>query len=211
MSSIHWANIFSTVGGLSGAAAAAGAWRAAVVSNRTADAVARIERDRRQSELTPSFEITAEFVSDDQAKLNVHLKGPVALGYLNEVSISIDDDDMDRTVRLPSGRPDRRPTQEDIDNQVWGPFKFAHGGDGANEFGRTVTPFPLRVGRGRPLNMDRIRAPFWWEGSDANDRWDREQAGTPIRLVLVCRHEDLDPWTIPYPLDSLPPIHMTIG
>lgn len=209
MSGIHWANIFSAAGGVSGAIAAFGAWRAATTSNATAAVLARIEHDRRQSELTPDFNITWKADGDDRIRLNVHLRGPVELRYLDEIRIRIDDDDMDRTVHRPSGRSDGRPTQEDVDNQVWGPFKFAPSADGADQFGRTVRPITLHVGRGRPFNMERIRAPFWYEVDDPQRKWDQEQAHNPIRFVLACKRGDLE-WTIPYPVDPPVPTYMSI-
>lgn len=122
--------ITSTAAAGLSALAAIGSWNAARRANKTsaqaqatgerayetANAVARIERDRRREERRPQFDLTLEPRSPQHSMLNVHLAGPDELGEVESVSIRVDDDDKDRTHLTPGGA-----TREDIDNQIWGP------------------------------------------------------------------------------------------
>ena len=62
------------------AVAAVGSWRAARRANKTAETVARIERDRRHEERRPQFDLTLEARGPQHSMLNVHLAGPDELG-----------------------------------------------------------------------------------------------------------------------------------
>ncbi|MEU0198490.1 MULTISPECIES: hypothetical protein [unclassified Streptomyces] len=195
--SIPWTDIGTvSTAGLS-AIATWGAWRAAARSAKTADTVARIERQRWHADLTPDFKITIERGEGDRATLSVRLIGPVPLKRLDEIAIQIvSSDDMDRTARLPG-----LPTQEDLDAQVWGPCRFSHGADGADINGQTVAPFSLRVGAGRPFSIEQTRAPHWQEGQDVDRQWRDEWLSRPMRLVITCRREEFEPWVVPYDVE----------
>lgn len=187
----------NTGAAVASAFAAVAAWRAARRSNTTAEVVAKIERERWHADLTPDFNITIESVEGDRATMNVHLAGPLALRHLNEVAISIGNDDAERTAHLAGS-----VSQEELDAQVWGPYRFTYGADGADVNGRAVRPVPLHVGRGRPFAIEKTRAPRWQRGDDANERWRQQYDQTPIRLVLTCRSEGHEPWTVPYEVET---------
>ncbi|WP_086765411.1 hypothetical protein [Streptomyces bobili] len=191
--SIPWTDIGTvSTAGLS-AIATWGAWRAATRSAKTADTVARIERQRWHADLTPEFDISIERGEGDRATLSVRLIGPVPLKQLDEIAIRIvSSDDMDRTVRLPGDR-----TQEDVDAQVWGPCRFSYSADGADVNGQTVELFPLRVGTGRPFSIERTRPPHWQQGGNVERNWRDDWMNKPMRLILTCRREDFDPWVVP--------------
>jgi len=188
---------WGTVGALSTAAlstvAAFGAWRAAHRSATTADTVARIEQDRWHADLLPQFDISIERAEGDRATLSIRLAGPLPLCHLDEIRVEIvQSDDMSRIAALPGG-----PTQEDLDNQVWGPLRFTHGADGADENGKTVTPFSLEVGTGRPFSIERTRPPLWQQGDDRAARWRDQWLNKPMRVVLTCRREGFKEWVVP--------------
>lgn len=194
---IPWSEVASFSAAALSAVAAAGAWMAARRSNATADAVAAIERDRWHADLTPEFEITLGRSEGDRRTLDVQLVGPLPLRRLDSVAISIgSSDDAERTDRLPGG-----PSQEEIDAQVWGPYRFTHGADGADTNGHTVQPVPMEVGRGRPFSVERTRPPYWQEGNDREERWRDQWLGKPIKLVLTCRRDGFAPWVVPYEID----------
>lgn len=177
--------------------AAFGSWRAARQSNRTADAVARIERERWHADLTPQFRITIGEVRGDRATLDVQLTGPLSLRRLDEIAVAVvPSDDLDRTPRLAGS-----VSQEEVDAQVWGPFRFRPGADGADPTGHSVAPFALRVGQGRPFAAERTRPPHWEEGEDLVGQWRRRWAGRPMRLVLTCRRAGDDVWVVPYDVE----------
>lgn len=198
---IPWSQIatFSTAG-LS-AAAAAGSWMAARRANATAKAVASIERARWHADLTPIFEITIERREGDRATLDVQLIGPLPLGQLDVIAIEIvSSDDAERTDRLAGG-----PTQEEIDAQVWGPYRFSHGADDADIDGHTVRPVPMQVGRGRPFSIESTRPPRWQEGEHRDDDWWGQWEGKPLRLVMKCSRDGFEPWVVPYDVERRRP------
>ncbi|GAI07085.1 unnamed protein product, partial [marine sediment metagenome] len=169
-------------------------------ANRTAEALARIERDRRQGELAPQFEIALAGEQGDHATLDVQLRGPAALSRLDEIVIEVTpSDDRDRTLRLP--HPGM--TQEQIDAHTWGPYRFRPGIDEADAHGQRIAAFPLVVGRGRPIAVERTRPPAWQEGANRDQRWRDQWDGKPIKLRIHCRRGDLV-WELPYDL-PIPP------
>ncbi|MFF2475062.1 hypothetical protein [Streptomyces sp. NPDC058066] len=195
---IPWAAITGGITAVFSAAAAGGSWQAARRANRTADAVARIERERWHADLTPQFDLDLTETGNGQALLTVHLSGPDALRRLDEVAIAIGNDDMDRAVPHPTGDY----TQENVDAFVWGPFRFTPGPNGTDSHGRGPEPFPLDVGTGKPRAMQRTR-PAPWMGGKTQGTWQGEYAGKPIRLILTCRRGD-DEWVISRHLENPP-------
>ncbi|MFI6341303.1 hypothetical protein [Streptomyces sp. NPDC050535] len=166
-------------------------------ANATADAVARIERDRWHAALLPQFSVRTEVGEGDRATLSVRLVGPLPLCRLDEIRIEVaQSDDMDYTPQLAGGS-----TEEQVTAKVWGPMRFVPGSDGADRNGHTVVPFALAVGRGRPFALERTRSPLWWDGNDREERWRDKWISLPMRLVLTCRREGFDPWTVPYEVD----------
>ncbi|MFE5913479.1 hypothetical protein ACFQ6B_30940 [Streptomyces wedmorensis] len=190
-------------------AAAAAAWEAtgrasdtAEEARRTAEIVARIERDRWLAELTPKFEFTLTKQGDRAAKLLVHLAGPDALGHLDSVTVRIGDDDYDHTPtqqRLGYTNPNG-PALEEIAAHVWGPFRLRPRIDEADEHGRELTFTDLRVGRGRPLALDRTMPATWMEGK-TYDSWQQEYEGHPLRLLFTCRRGE-ETWRIARTVDN---------
>ncbi|SEC88780.1 hypothetical protein SAMN05216489_01884 [Streptomyces sp. 3213] len=192
-----WSSIIAGTTAVFSAIATGGAWLAARRANSTAEAVARIERERWHAELTPQFRVTLERGDGDRATLSVHLAGPLPLHHLDEIRVEVkQSDDMDYTPTLAGG-----PTLEQVNAQVWGPYRFVPRVNDADENGQVMPGFPLRVGAGRPLAMERTRPPHWQEGNDREARWRDKWLNKPMRLVLICRRDDFAPWEVPYDLD----------
>ncbi|MGA4800507.1 hypothetical protein [Streptomyces lavendulocolor] len=189
--------------------AAAAAWEAtgrasdtAEEARRTAEIVARIERDRWLAELTPQFEFTLTREGDRAAKLLVHLAGPDALGHLDAVTVRIGDDDYGHTPtqqRLGYINPDG-PTPGELAAHVWGPFRLRPRMDQADEHGRELSFTDLSVGRGKPLVLDRTMPGTWMEGK-TYDSWQREYEGHPLRLLFTCRRGE-ETWQIARTVDN---------
>ena len=185
------------------AVAAVGSWKAAQRANKTsaqaqatgerafqtAEAVARIERDRRHEERRPQFELRLEPRGPEHCMLNVHLLGPDELSEVEIVSIRVDDDDKDRTGVIHGDTP-----REDILNHVWGPLRFTPRVDKADEHGRAVGPETLRVGRGRPFQMEPTQPGHWMTGT-SQEQWQWEYRDHPVRLILTCRAGD-EEWVL---------------
>jgi hypothetical protein len=86
------------------------------------------------------------------------------------------------------------PTAEQIDRQVWGPYRFVPGVDGADETGRSLEPFTLLLGDWRPFALERTPPPPW---SNDSGSWRQRYADQPVRLTLSCYRKDHEPWTVP--------------
>ncbi|MFD8209656.1 hypothetical protein ACFV2S_25070 [Streptomyces sp. NPDC059695] len=199
----------SAIAALLSVVAAAAAWEAtgrasdtAEEARRTAEIVARIERDRWHAELTPQFKFTLTKEGDRAAKLLVHLAGPDALRHLDSVTVRIGDDDYDHTPtqqRLGYTNP-IGPTPEQITAHVWGPFRLRPRINEADEHGRELTFPDLHVGRGRPLALDRTMPGAWMEGT-TYDSWQQQYEGHPLRLLFTCCRGD-ETWQITRTVDN---------
>ncbi|MBC2868589.1 hypothetical protein [Streptomyces mexicanus] len=126
--------------------AAFGAWKASREANDTAASVAQIERDRWHNALTPQLRLRLE---QSDGLLYVRFDGPAQLGRLSIRLIIRDDFDRTRVPGLAGG-----PTPDEIAQVVWGSYRFRPGVDGADQLGRTVTPFPLDAGDRTRLALD---------------------------------------------------------
>lgn len=196
--STHWADGTTAVTAIASALAGGASWLAAKRSNKTAEIIARIERDRWQAENEPEFDIKITRIQSDHATLDVQLKGPHRLRELDEITIEVlaSDDNM-RDPQFAG----RGPTAEDVANHTWGPLRFTPGVDGADRYGKTVGPFSLTVGRGRPFAIERTRPPLWQEGNERNERWRQQWSGKPLKLRLTCTREGHEPWVLPYGIE----------
>jgi hypothetical protein len=168
---------------------AVGAWWAARSSSQASAAMTAIERRRWHADLTPQLEFTCRVTSGERATLRVALVGPAALDRLDQVTVHIRDDIPGRAPVTPGG-----PTAEEIARQIWGPYGFVPGVDGADQTGRSVAPFELLLGDWRPLTLERTPATTW--SGDATG-WGRQYNDQPVRLTLACVREGDEPWTVP--------------
>jgi hypothetical protein len=175
---------------VAGAVIAAGAWkvgRGAALSNAH---LADIERRREHREMFPHVEITVE--RDPGAttrQLVVFLKGPDVLDHLDSFRVEIRDDGQDRSSRSAGSNV----SQEEIERQIWGPYRLRPSAGGADEWGRQSNPRPLTVGERWIWYLEKTPAPTWM--TDPNS-WEQQYAGKPIRLTLYCEREGFDPWIL---------------
>lgn len=181
--------ILNTLATLVAAVAAVGAWRAARQSSRATNAMTATDRNRRHAELRPRFRVSCRATSEHRAQLRVELEGPSGLNRLDQVSVTIRDDIRGRAPAIAGG-----PTADDIARQVWGPYRFVPGVDGAGENGRTVAPVELLLGDWQPFALERTPPPYWYSSAD---QWRQQYTGAPVRLTLHCSREGDEPWRIP--------------
>jgi hypothetical protein len=201
--STHWSDGTTAITAVLSTITAGIALFAADKANKTANTVARIERERWHADLTPDFEITLREESHGHGRLHMYLAGPNPLRSLDEITIRVDDDDNDHTLRHPHVGG---PTQEQIDAHVWGPWRFLPSSDGAGQDGRTVRPaVSLNVGRGHPFSMERTHHGFWMTGM-TDETWQRQYVDQPIRLIITCRRGD-EEWVVARRVENpwLPP------
>jgi hypothetical protein len=197
--SIHWSDGTNAIAAVFSAITAGIALFAADKANKTANTVARIERERWHAELTPKFRTVLREECEGHARLHVYLRGPAQLRTLDQVIIKVDDDDNKHIV---SQTYLGGPTQEDYDAHIWGPWRFVPGSDHSGQDGRAVFSDPMDVGRGQPFSMERTRRGSWMNGM-TDDNWQRQYAGQPIRLVFTCRRGD-EKWVVTEEVDNPP-------
>lgn len=190
---IDWSGIATIATAVLSAVAATGSWMAARRANatsqeahRTADAVAGIEKERWQADLTPDFELDIVTTGSNAPLLVLHLAAPDALEKLDEISLFIESDF--RRVGVDES------LQPDVDRHVFGPMRFRPRVDKADSSGRAVSLRDIPVGRGTILALERTR-PGHWMGNRSQESWQAEFAGQPVRLRLTCRRGDYR-WTL---------------
>ncbi|MFJ4869590.1 hypothetical protein [Streptomyces sp. NPDC088757] len=148
--------------------------------------MARIEAERWAAEQTPKLVVSFEPLFR-RVRLYVFLEGPQHLKSVESLTVEVLNDDHDRSVNRPGG-----PTPEEINTQIWGPYQFIPGVNGADDIGRRVTVRSLNVGSSRSFEMKRTRPPYWQTSPNAEVKWYPHH---PIRLRLICRHGDQE-WVI---------------
>lgn len=180
--------------GVAGIAAFIGwlAWRSTEKAAETAASMKTIETRRWHADMTPQFEVTCvptwmgDRASDTRAELRIRFTGPPGLHKLT-ITATIRNDWPDRKSTLNGG-----PTQEQLDAQIWGPYRFVHGVDGGSQDGRTISPFTLLVGDGRPFALERTPSPRWADAAG----WRQRYEGAKVRLALHCVHDGDEPWIV---------------
>lgn len=208
------------------AAAAVAAWAArqsrqsATEANRAATRMTRIEEQRRHSELCPQFELTAKGSQTTDlvdVTLQVKLLGPIGLDRLDKLTVTIRDDYFRRHEgsNLAAG-----PTPEEVNRQVWGPYrlKVGVGPDEArpDPVGKSITyDSPIPIGEGIPLVLEPTPFPPW-APSMRKDSW-RQLVGEHIRITLHAEQDDhgvCNSWSLPCEIQApmsgqqLPPIRV---
>lgn len=199
-----WTAIGAIATFLAAVVAAFAAWQAraaAKQANATARSLGKIERDRRHAELCPRFKISCEAppTSADDRRLRISLLGPVGLDGLDELTVTIRNDQLHRGEAAISGGA----TPKQIEQHIWGPYQFTPmtGPDNelSDERGRATTyKRKLPVGEALVFQIQRTQPPPRSEWNQA--QW-REQIGKTMRLSLTALHHEYEPWTIACEVD----------
>jgi hypothetical protein len=165
----------SAIGGLGGASAG--------LSMR------KIERQRQHTSLEPEFDVDLRTRTEDLWQLSLLLEGPAGLDRLDELIVTVRNDRPDRAPATAG-----EPTQEQIDQQVWGPLQFREGIE--NQHGpRTASWRNLERGERAVFLMQYTSPPPWSTGSPVD--WRVDHGYDKARLTLTCRRKGYQPWTIP--------------
>jgi hypothetical protein len=159
-----------------------------------------LEKERHDS-LAPRFSLSLKPLNrgpdeDEVMQLEVGLIGPSALAELDDLRIDVRDD------RARPALGGGGPSSDEVRAQIWGPYRFSPGVDGASEDGRSVATIlhqrpDKRLPRGESvrLQMERTRAPRWFAHGEAG--WRQEfKSHSPVRLALHCRSGDAS-WVVP--------------
>ncbi|GLW58136.1 hypothetical protein [Kitasatospora phosalacinea] len=160
---------------------------AAQASARTAEEVARIERDRWHRELTPELDFRLVPKGADHWRLEVELTGPAGLDRLDRITLTVRDEaGVDHIPRTPGIDPAEAAAV------IWGPVRLQPVVDGVRAPGRESVL--EKVERGEPVvrAIDATAAPSWYQLPD----WRERNKDLPLRLHAVCEYGEHRPWIV---------------
>ncbi|MDT0377212.1 hypothetical protein RM572_00275 [Streptomyces sp. DSM 42041] len=191
-----------TISAAAAAASAVAAGAALITAHRahkTAKTVARIESDRWLHELTPTFETALRRIPDNGSLVTLHLTltGPVALKYLEGVSLTVRNDNVNQRLVISRNTP-----LSEVEAQVWGPLRFVPSSTEADVDGRTIPTHAMTVGDSLRLAMTKTTPPSWIAGGE--EQWELMHGQAPLRLWADCRSEKHGVWRVPVQAD-IPP------
>lgn len=166
--------------------------QAAERANATADAVAQVERDRWHHEMTPQFDVTITRLGpgSDQASLMLTFEGPAALERLDDIELEIRDDGYTHGVGHATEEYER-----EIENTIWGPYRFKPGIDRATRNGRTSPGVPMELGGWIKRALEESFPPSWTDRAYWRERYGDD---SPVRLWVRCRRDGYQPWTLTF-------------
>ena len=185
--------VLSSVATAVAAGAAIASWRAAASANESTGVLAKVELDRRHSELRPMFMVGFSQVANTNIfKLVVKLDGPGGLDRLDSLTITIRDN------KLFPASPTGYPTQEDIAKQIWSPYRFSPSVDGASSDGRSVPHEELLLGDLVVYQLEKSLAPAWTNQVAGQEWWEPLGIESVLRISLACEHKEFGSWLVPW-------------
>jgi hypothetical protein len=134
-------------------------------------------------------------------RLRVLLAGPLSLGQLDRLTVTIRDDYHTRGEgQLTAGGP----TRDQIKEQIWGPYRFTPGTGPdqarADRTGReTAYSAALPVGEALVYQLEPNPPPPWSTGTTQAE-W-QNQLGNVLRLALLAEHAELGSWKLACEID----------
>ena len=170
---------------------------AAIYSNRTSKTIAKIEKDRRHSELTPQFDVFLVNTRPDNHELTLWLRGPAGLDNIDSLTISIRDNK--RMGASASGSP----TEQEVAKQIWAPRRFSPQIDGASSDGRSVPYLDLRLGDQAKFQLEKTPAPPWATHNGPNEWWESLGISRSIKISIRCENAELGAWTVPWDISPI--------
>ncbi|WP_150245616.1 hypothetical protein [Nocardiopsis quinghaiensis] len=168
---------------------ASAAWAAARAAHRSAHSAATLatnDAERRRDELAPTIDLACQAQGQRRAVLTLTLTGPTGLEGLDRVEVTIADPLPDRYPVIAGG-----PTQQELDAQVWGPYRFVTSTTGVTGHG-TAQVEHVRPHTPVDLALEQTPAPAWVADPAG---WQEERAGQ-LLITLVCHHARYRPWTL---------------
>lgn len=177
------------------AIATVGSFVAALLAYLTARRLGRIEVERRHEELVPKFHVVAKELSNGQVRLSVKLIGPAALEKIDDLTVTIRNDSVERRSDYAGS-----PTQGEMDAQLWSKYRLSPGISGADERGRTAGPIELLLGNESYYQLEPSIAPAWV----TPEAWGLMFRGAPLRIALKSRRGQEPYWTVPLEVGVIP-------
>lgn len=131
MNLADWAAVLLAPVTIAGAVVAGLAWRTSIGVRKDQ---AEAEKDRRHREMRPMLDVAADLrFGSDTGILTVKLTGPREMERYDWIRVQMRND---KERKFPGAH--RGYSEEEWQRQVWGPFRFRPGVDGAGEHGRTA-------------------------------------------------------------------------
>jgi hypothetical protein len=186
------ASFFTAVASGAAAVAAVGSAVAAFLANRTSSALAKTERERRHTELTPEFQVWCDVISPNHLKLTLWLRGPAGLDKIDRLTVSIRDN------KRVSASPVGSPTSEQVDKQIWGPRRFSPHVMGASSDGRNATYLDLIRGDEAVFQLEKTPPGSWMMSGGTLEWWETLGISRAIKISIHCEKSGLEPWTVPW-------------
>lgn len=166
---------------------------AAIVSSRAdrkattfSQTLVDLEKERRHSELVPSFEINLLPLNDNVAKMSIKFVGPSGLDHLDKLTVSIREDRASHPEPITTSR-----TKEE--DPIWGPFRFCPDVENVSVDRRSVFHIQLTLGDECKFQIEKTSPP----ASVTADWWQSQFGHVPIRLTFLCERKGNEPWTVP--------------
>lgn len=156
---------------------AVASWHATARASDTAEAMRRIEHDRWRHEFAPVLVFQpVHQPAPHQRKTMLRFKfdGP-AMHERVTVRMSIFPDGRFRKPGVTHGL-----TRQQIEAQVWGPYRFEPGIDGASGDGKSVPEFTLSLGQQRSFWLIETDPPASYPGGQAE--WWHHYCESPVRV-----------------------------
>lgn len=166
-----------------------------------------MEKERRHAEMRPRYLVTcqAPAFAGGQTRLVVKLTGPGELEELNELTVTIRDDNFFRLK--PASTPGQAP--DSVNDHVWGPLRFVPstgpgvgtrpGAVGADAAGRATTTVGLPVGE---EHVYVLQATFPPSHSNWNEEHWRDVVGVNLKFRVEGRKDGWEPWIAVGELDA---------
>ncbi|WP_433531268.1 hypothetical protein ACQPYA_03920 [Micromonospora sp. CA-263727] len=170
------------------------ATRAAETAAASVKETAELEAERRNAELTPHFVVSAmaRDHGSNRVVLTLALEGPAGLPGLDEVVVRI------RSDQPPTSLLAGSPSQQQMADTVWGPYRLVPGVDQSDKLGQTAAAFALRRGERHKLELEPSLPPTWTSA----DTWASRYDESPIQLELLCARASGKPWTLLLEVDQ---------
>lgn len=130
----------------------------------------RRDAARYHDEREPQVQVAVRRKYGDRAVLEVTVTGPRSLKRLDTLQVRLEDDHP-RSPVVAGG-----PTQEDLDAQLWGPYRLSEGD------GRTAELTDVAVGQLYTLWLTATTAPRW----TPPEHWRQDQEGAPVFVTVAC-------------------------
>lgn len=157
-------------------------------ARQSADKSVEIEKDRRHTELEPTFDV---YIIKRQGyevyEFTVKLEAPMALEFLDEIVVEIQD------ARRKPVDPLSGVVPEDLQQQLWSKYRFSQRVDNASADGKRNSFRDLYVTEKVQFQLDDNPRPTNY----AEERWRHDVLNSNFKFVIYAKKSGFKDWRIP--------------